>query len=381
MAAVLGAAQVLERAVEGGRIPGVVALATDAQDVLYQGAFGHRRLSGDAAMTLDTVFGIASMTKPITAVAALQLVERGHITLDDPVADYLPEIAAAQVFEGYDAAGAPRLRPPRRPITLRHLLTHTAGFVYDIWNADLAELKRRAPDLQPPLLFDPGERWEYGTNLEKVGRLVERISDQSLEDYFRAHILNPLGMVDTTFVPGEEQHARRAVRHQRGADGTVQPVELGAPRRPASFNGGGGLFSTGPDYIRFLRMLLRSGELDGVRLLRSDTVAEMARNHIGALSVQRLPTTDPSRSNDAEFYPHMSKKWGLGGFINTERAPTGRSAGSWAWAGLHNTYFWIDPTQYLAGVMLTQLWPFCDAHVLQVFGEFERAVYASARPL
>ena len=362
--------RVLAHAVDAGDVPGVVALAADESGVIYAGAFGRRALDRGPAMTPDTVFAIASMTKPVTSVAALQLVEQGRVTLDEPLGERLPELAALRVLDGFDAAGAPRFRAPRRPITLRHLLTHTAGFAYPHWNADLLRYQQSSgapiPFQQLPPVADAGERWEYGTNTNWVGLLVERLSGQSLEDYFRAHILDPLGMADTGHLLPPERRARLATCYQRRADGALTPID-----------GGGGLFSTGPDYLRFLRMFLGDGQVDDARLLRAGTVAMLAENQIGALDAGDLDTTMPDSSNDVRFFPGMVKRWGLAGLITTERAPTGRSAGSWAWAGLYNTYFWVDPTRHIAGLLLTQLLPFCDRAVLDLFAAFERAVYAS----
>jgi methyl acetate hydrolase len=378
--------QALRRAVEAGEVPGVVALAADDQGVVYQGAFGKREIGKDAEMTLDTVFWIASMTKAITSVAALQLVEQGKLALDEPLSRINPELASPQVLEGFDADGAPRLRPARRPITLRHLLTHTAGFTYDIWNADMGRYQQyhgipgiiecKNATLQTPLVCDPGERWEYGINIDWVGKTVERLSGQSLEEYFRAHIFAPLGMADTGFVIRPDQRSRLASMHARQPDGSLVPIPFEIPQQPEFFMGGGGLYSTGPDYLRFLRMLLGGGQLDGVRILRPETVAEMGQNQIGELSVGQLKTAIPAASNDAEFFPGMVKKFGLAFLINTEPAPTGRSAGSLAWAGLANCYYWLDPARRLAGVFLTQILPFADEQALRLFGEFESALYA-----
>jgi methyl acetate hydrolase len=375
----------LARAVEDGRVPGVVALAADDRGLLYEGAFGERTLGQGAAMTLDTVFGIASMTKPVTAVAAMQLVEQGAVDLDEPVGRHLPELAAVQVLEGFDAAGAPRLRPPRRPITLRHLLTHTAGFGYAIWAADLVRYQRHLgappPLLETPMLFDPGDRWEYGTSVDWAGRLVERLSGQSLEHYFRAHVFDRLGMVDTTYLPGAERLARRATRHVRQSDGSLEPAPTDPPpARPAVYSGGGGLYSTGPDYLRFLRMLLGGGQLGDARVLPAETVLEIVRNQIGDLDAGRLTSASPAASNDIDLFPGMDQRWGLAGLINVRDLPGGRSAGSWAWAGLLNTYFWVDPSRRVAGLLLTQILPFGDRAVLDLLAEFERAVYALARP-
>jgi methyl acetate hydrolase len=383
-----GADQVLERAVEAGEVAGVIALAADDGGVVYQGAFGKREVNTGPDMTPDTVVWIASMTKAVTSVAAMQLVEQGRVGLDEPLSERLPELASIQVLEGFDDAGQPRLRPPRRPITLRHLLTHTAGFTYDIWSADMIRYQEcvglpgivecKNATLQTPLLFDPGERWEYGINIDWVGKTVERLSGQSLEAYFREHIFGPLGMADTGFIIGPEQRTRLASMHVRQPDGSLQAIEFVLTQEPEFFMGGGGLYSTGPDYLAFLRMLLGGGQLGDVRVLRSETVEEMASNQIGDLAVTLLKSAIPSSSNDAEFFPGMLKKWGLGYMISTEQGPTGRAAGSLAWAGLGNTYYWIDPTRRLTGVLLTQVLPFADARVLDLFENFERAIYSGA---
>jgi CubicO group peptidase (beta-lactamase class C family) len=381
--------EVLERAVGVGVVPGVVALAADDAGVLFEGAFGVREAGTDRAMTLDTVCWIASMTKAVTSVAAMQLVERGKLALDEPLGGLLPELAALQVLEGFGAGGTPRLRAARRPVTLRHLLTHTAGFTYDIWNADMVRymghhdipgiIQCRRATLGTPLVADPGDRWEYGISVDWAGRAVEKASDRSLEDCFRANVFGPLGMRDTAFILGPDQRARLSAMHVRRPDGSLEPIAFEVSQEPEFFMGGGGLYSTGPDYLAFLRMLLGGGSLDGVRVLRPETVADMGRNQIGDLTVGALKTALPRSSNDAEFFPGMVKRWGLGFLITGEDAHTGRSAGSLAWAGLANTYYWIDPTRRVTGVLLTQVLPFADAGALAVFEDFERAVYASGR--
>jgi methyl acetate hydrolase len=375
----------LQQAVEFGSVPGVVAVAADANGVIYEGAFGKRAVSGGAAMTTDTVFRIASMTKAITSVAAMQLVEQGKLTLDADMAGVLPQLAGRRVLEGFDAGGAPKLRPARRPITLRHLLTHTAGFSYDIWNADIARymayadlpsiITCRNAALETPLLFDPGERWEYGINVDFAGKAVEAISGQSLDTYMREHIFSPLGMKDTGFRLTAEKRSRLAAMHARQPDGSTTPIEFQLPEEPEFFMGGGGLHGTGPDYLRFVRMILGGGSLDGARILRRETVAEMARNQIGGLEMGVMKSAQPQSSNDVNLFPGIVKKWGLGFMINTADVPGGRSAGSLAWAGLGNTYFWIDPQRQRGGVILTQILPFADPQVLNLLSEFERGVY------
>ena len=380
--------QVLANAVQAGDVPGVVATAADADGVIYQGAFGRRSLAGDAAMSMDTVFRIASMTKAVTATAAMQLVEQGRLALDQPAGEVVPLLAHPQVLEGFDADGKPRLRPARRPVTLRNLLTHTAGFVYDTWNANLARYAEvtglpaartgKLAALNAPLGFEPGERWEYGINIDWAGRMVEAASGENLEAYMQAHIFAPLGMRDSSFDPRPEWSSRLAQVHARQPDGSLQPIETPPPPADREFYpGGGGLFSTARDYLVFLQMLLHGGEHGNARVLRPETVALMAQNHMGELNVRPLTSFNPRMSNNAEFFPGMPKKWGLSFLINTQAAATGRSAGSLAWAGLNNTYFWLDPTKQVAGVLMTQILPFADRTVLDLLDHFEGAIYAS----
>lgn len=378
--------QLLERAVAAGEVTGIVALAASDDGPLYEGAFGTREIGGDAAMTPDTVMWIASMTKAVTAVAAMQLVERGQLALDEPLGKRFPDLAAPRVLEGFDDAGVPRLRAARQPVTLRRLLTHTAGFSYNTWDAGMLRYMTdahippmgecKASTLAIPLVFDPGERFEYGINLDWVGRIVELISGQRLEEYFREHILDPLEMNDTSFLLGPEQRMRLANMHERQPDGLLVTIPFAMPCRPELYSGGGGLYSTGPDYLRFLRMLLAGGALDGARVLQPETVAEMSRNQIGDVSIGQITSAIPSRSNDFEFFPGIDKKWGLACMITMAETPTGRSAGSLTWAGLANTYYWIDPARCITGVLMTQVFPFADATVLDLFARFECAIYA-----
>ncbi len=376
---------ILSRAVESKAVPGVVAVAATDKGVLYEGAFGTREVGKDAPMTLDTVVWIASMTKAITATAAMQLVENGKLGLERPASEVVPELAAAKVLEGFDAAGKPRLRAPRRPITLRHLLTHTAGFGYEIWDPAIAQYQTATGTpgittctnaaLTTPLMFDPGDRWEYGINIDWVGKVVEAMSGQKLDRYFQEHIFGPLGMKDTSFKISPSQRARLATVHQRGEGGALAPIEFGLPEDPEFLMGGGGLYGTAGDYLTFARMIMQDGSFKGVQVLRPETVALMSQNHIGPIEVGVFKTAMPALSHDIELFPGMSKKWGLSFLINTQPAPTGRSAGSLAWAGLANTYFWIDRTKRVCGVFLSQLLPFYDPAAIDVFGRFETEVY------
>ena len=246
--------QTLRQAAEAKDVPGVVAMAATDDGVLYQGAFGSRNLANGSAMTLDSVFWIASMTKAITSTAAMQLVEQGKLQLDQPIGGILPELSAPQVLEGFDDKGEPKLRAAKRPITLRHLLTHTAGFTYDFFNADTARYEKYAQlpplasgknaALRTPLAFDPGDRWEYGINTDYVGKAVEVASGKRLDAYLHDHILAPLGMVDTGFVPGPDQQARLVSIHGRTPDGSLAPVDFPLVKDPEFYSGGGGLYST-----------------------------------------------------------------------------------------------------------------------------------------
>jgi CubicO group peptidase (beta-lactamase class C family) len=377
----------LASAVNGNRIAGLVAAAADRDGIIYQSAFGRRDLALPQRMTVDSVFRIASMTKAITAAAAMQLVEQNKLTLDQPASQVLPFLADTKVLLGFDAKNMPIMRAPRTQITLRKLLTHTAGFVYDTWNEEMHRFAG-VTDLPPvrsgklaaltaPLNFDPGERWEYGINIDIAGRMVEVASGLDLEAYMQQHIFAPLGMTDTSFNQRPEWDNRLTTVHARQADGSLVPMPT-APNLNTErefYPGGGGLFSTAPDYLRFLRALMLGGELDGNRILKPETVATMGENHMGELDVQPMPTQIPSLSNPVDVFPGMKKKWGLSFLINTEPGPAGRSAGSLAWAGLNNTYYWLDPAKQVAGVFMTQTLPFFDATVLDGLDAFERAVY------
>jgi CubicO group peptidase (beta-lactamase class C family) len=232
--------------------------------------------------------------------------------------------------------------------------------------------------LQAPLAFDPGERWEYGIGIDVAGYMVEVACGQSLEAYFHQHLFGPLGMDDTGFVLKSKWRDRMVQAHTRDAGGGLTPMEFTPPvENPAFYPGGGGLFSTARDYLTFLRTLMHGGAFNGARILKPETVAIMAQNHMGALSVMPMITCNPGVSNDCELFPGMDKKWGLSFLINTEPVPGGRSAGSLAWAGVYNTYYWLDPVKQVAGVLMTQILPFADKTVLGLLDRFERAVYAT----
>ena len=372
-------------AVAAGAAPGVVALAANRDGTVYQGAFGRRAAGDDAPMTLDTVLWIASMTKAVTSVAALQLVEAGRLKLDAPIAEVLPELGQMQVLEGHDPDGTPRLRAARGAITLKHLLTHTAGFAYDIWNPDLGRymeangipgiISCMDAALRVPLIFDPGARWEYGINIDYIGKAVERVTGKRLGEYFREHITGPLGMHDTAFRITPAMRARKAPIHVHNPDGGgLVATDIEITQEPEFEMGGGGLYSTLPDYLRFARMLLSGGTLDGVRILSSEMTAAALRNQTAPISVGMLHTAMPPYSADAEFFPGLKKSWGLVGMVNDEPAPTGRSSGAIAWAGLANTFWWVDAPRGMCAVIGTQVLPFGDPPIIYMLERYEAAL-------
>lgn len=376
----------LNDAVGKGSIPGVVAGVTTRDGVSYLNGFGERVLGAGDAMTPDTVGWIASMTKAITSAGAMQLVEEGRLDLDAPATSVVPGLGNIGVLEGFDDAGAPRTRPPSHPVNLRHLLTHTAGFSYDIWDEDLIRYQEATDTpgiiscmnaaLTTPLRFDPGERWNYGINIDWAGKMIEAVSGRKLGDYLQAHLFEPLGMSDTAFRITDPMRAKLAKIHQREENGSLTPlVDLELPQEPEFEMGGGGLYGTVGDYLAFVRMILNQGRANGSQVLRPETVDMMSRNQMGNSRVTVMKTAMPPFSNDVEFFPGCPKTWGLGFMINEEEAPTGRSAGSLAWAGLANSYYWIDPAKGVGGVWLTQVLPFGDEKSLPLFLEFERTVY------
>ncbi|MCW5704730.1 MAG: serine hydrolase domain-containing protein [Bradyrhizobium sp.] len=376
----------LHAAVAGHEIPGVVAMAANHQSVLYEGAVGLRGAGSEARMSADTIFRIASMVKLLTSVAAMQLVERGRLKLDEPAGNIDPMLAAPRVLTGFDSGGAPQLREAHEHLTLRNLLTHTSGLSYPLWDADVLRYVRFArstknKDLpRMPLMFEPGAKWAYGGSIDRVSRMVEIASGQRIDRYFQDNITGPLGMNDTGFTITEKQRARQARLHRRGAGGKLMPQPFEKLETPTSFSGGGGIYSTAQDYLRLLQALLNGGSLDGARILRAETVAQMAVNQIGNLKAGVMKTTNPALSNDVDFFPGTRLRWGLGHMINADAMPGGRRAGSLTWAGLYNTYYWIDPSTRVAGVIMMQILPFADRLALKVYREFEHGICRAVRP-
>ncbi len=363
--------RILQIAVEQKWVPGVVAMVADDGGVIYEGAYGLRK---------NTIFAIASMTKPITSVAVMQLVEAGKVSLDEPAATYLPELGNVKVLE----RGI--LRPPKSAITVRQLLTHTSGFAYEFINPALHDYVGQGKVdslladgdgfLQSPLLFDPGSRWEYGISVDWLGRLVERISGESLESYFRQRILDPLGMQDTYFNVPLDKQPRLAALFRRTEDGGLAQ-DLPQQQKPVEFfEGGGGLYSTAADYITFARTILAGGRLGNRRILKTETVADMGKNQIGRLTVYPLPSVMPELKVDRAVLPGGMDKFGLGFALNSKAIDSGRGANSMSWQGIRCTFFWIDREKKICAVIMSQMLPSGDPGALKMVEEFDRAVYA-----
>jgi len=367
-------AKTLEDAVEAGDVPSVAAAAATDKGVIFEGGAG--------ALRPDSVIWIASMTKAVTAAAAMQLVERGKLSLDAPASDVVPELGTKAVLEGFDAAGEAITRKPKRPITLRNLLTHTSGLGYDTWNADIMKYRQVTgvpavgsclnAALTTPLLAEPGERWEYGISIDWAGKMVEAASGQRLDRYMTENIFTRLGMDDTGFTIGPAQRLRKARMNTRSAGGFAT-MEHEIPQTPEFHMGGGGLYSTVSDYLKFTRALL----MDGGPILGPETVKTMVQNHMAeGVLCRPLKSQLPHMSTDLDFVDGM--KWGLSFMINPTAFPGRRSAGSLTWGGLANSYYWIDPARKVTGVWATQLLPFNDPRAIAAFENFERAVYSAA---
>jgi methyl acetate hydrolase len=364
--------QVLKTAVETKKIPGAVAMVASGDEIVYDRAFD---------MNKDTIFAIASMTKPVTSVAVMQLVEAGKVKLDDPAATYAPELAKVQVLENG------KLRPPKSPPTVRQLLNHTSGFAYEFMDPQLRDYVAKGgvasmmgggdDHLKAPLMFDPGTRWEYGISTDWLGRIVEKLSGQNLEDYFKTRIFEPLGMKDSFFTIPPDKQARLAPAYRRKADGSLEK-QAQRPTPPLKFfSGGGGLFSTAADYLQFCRALMAGGSLNGKRILNADSVAMMRKNQIGDLQLPPFRSLVPELATDNASLPGGLDKFGLGFAINTLPGPQKRDAYSMTWAGIYNTFFWIDPEKKVSAVLMTQLLPGLDPGPASTLKDFEKSVYDS----
>ena len=362
-------------------LPGIVCAAAGPDELIDLTSLGHVALGGAERMSLDTTFWIASITKLATAVAVLQLVEREQLRLEDEAADYLP------FFRDLEVLTEVGLVPATTRVTVQHLMTHTAGFGYETWNRPLAEhvLLQNLPaarsgrrrSLLRPLLFQPGDTWNYGIGMDWAGLLVEHVAGCSLGEYLRVHVFEPLQMHSTAFAPRAD--AIRAAMYARQADGSHASAP-NAPNPDRDFDAGGaGLYATPRDVLRLLQSILRASQGSKEEVLQPQTVTEARRNQIGLLEVRDLPTCAPERSMDLALFPGSKKTWSHFGLLHLEAQPDGRSEGSVSWAGVANTFFWIDFKAGLAAVVFAQSLPFLDPRVLALVERYERSLYASHR--
>jgi methyl acetate hydrolase len=378
---------ILQRTATG--VPGVVAMITNRSGNIYEGAAGKRSLGGSQPMTTDSVFEIYSTTKAITGTATLQCVEEGKLDLDAPAKNYVPDIGKLEVLDGFDADGNPMLRAPKRDITTRMLMLHTAGLGYDFFNTSYLRLaqERGQPSvitcsrasLMTPLLFDPGDKWEYGSNIDWCGQIVESIRGKRLGEVMAERIFAPLGIEDMAFSLAPSMRERLATMHQREADGSLTPLpDMQLPADPEVDMGGHGLHSSIGEYMKFIRMWLNDGTGPNGRVLNQETVETAVRNGLQAhQTVTVLPGVIPTISNDAEFFPGLKKSWSYTFMVNDEDAPTGRPAGALGWAGLPNLFYWIDRKNGFGGYWATQILPFADPISFGGYMEFETAAYAA----
>jgi methyl acetate hydrolase len=369
-----------------GGAPGIVAMATDKSGNFYEGAAGVRELGKPQAMTTDSVMLLASCTKALVGVALMQLVEEGLVSLDDPARKFAPEIADIQVLEGFSPDGEPRLRPPKSDITVGQLLLHTSGFGYDFFSDDLLRYRtaNEIPSIlsstfaavRDVLLHDPGERWTYGCGIDWVGRICEALRGKRLGEVLGEYVFAPLDMQDSAFTLTDSMRTRLATIHQRNADGqlTAQP-EVVLPQPPEMDMGGHGLYATIGDYMKFIRMMLNDGVGPHGRVLKAATVELMAQNGLGELKSGGWTSSNPDLTNSGEFFPGLPKSWAYTFQVNDEPAPTGRPAGQLAWAGLANSFFWIDRQTGIGGMWSAQILPFHDVAAYPGSVDFEAAVY------
>ncbi len=375
--------RILTEAVAAEHVPFVVGMTGNAAGMTWSGAAGDARAGMPAQ--IDTVFRIFSMSKAVGSTAAMILMDRGKLDADTPVADILPAFGDKQVLEGFDADGKPRLRAPRTQATVRHLATHTSGLVYEFWNADMPRymqatglptvLSGLRTGLDYPLLFDPGTRWDYGIGIDWLGQVVEKVDGRTIDRFCQEEIFEPLGMKDTRFEVDPDIAPRLASVRMRAEDGHFGDFELAPPAKPEFYGMGHALYATAPDYLRFLRMFLNRGELDGTRILSEAGLASMLTNQIGDIPIERMKTAAPPITADAEFFPGCRKTHSMAFQRIEDDVPGMRSAGSQFWAGVCNTHYWFDPARDMAGIVMTQTLPFVEPRFMGLYQAFERAAY------
>jgi CubicO group peptidase (beta-lactamase class C family) len=363
--------------------PFLVAMTGNSAGTTWSGAAGER--SPGKPATADTVFRIFSMTKAVGSTAAMILMDRGKLSPDATVESIVPEFGALKVLEGFGPDG-PKMRAQRVKPTVRHLATHTSGLVYEFWNKNVARymeltghpsiLSGLLASMNYPLLFDAGERWDYGIGIDWLGRVVEKVDGRRIDKFCIEEIFDPLRMPDTRFEVEPHMASRLASVSIRGEDGKFADFALAPPTNPEFYGMGHALYSTAPDYMRFLRMYLNKGALDGARILSEAGLEKMLANQIGNTPIPCLKTTVPAITADAEFFPGKRKSHSMACMRFDEDIAGMRHAGSQGWAGVLNSHFWFDPKADLAGLLMTQSLPFVEPRFTSTYERFERAVYS-----
>lgn len=374
---------VLNDVVAAKNVSFAVGMVGNSEGITFSGAAGEAADGRKAAE--DTVFRIFSMTKAIGATAAMILIERGQLSMDTPVADILPDWSKLKVLEGFEG-DTPVMREPKTQATVRHLATHTSGLEYEFWNADVPKYLELAQvptilsglksALHYPLTSDPGTRWGYGIGIDWLGQVVEKVDGRRIDTFCQDEIFDPLGMTDTGFEPDGKQD-RLSVVSMRQEDGGFAPVDLAPPSRPEVYGMGHALYSTAPDYMRFLRMVLRKGELDGNRILKEESIAEMCADQMQGLEILPMVSCAPHVSADLPTIPGVRSTHSFAFSRNEDPIEGKRSAGSLGWAGVCNTHYWLDPEKDVAAVIMTQTLPFLEPGMLAAYDAYERAVYAA----
>ena len=371
----------LRQAVQHGTLPGVVAIVANKDQILYHSAFGLMDVRKQKPMQKDSIFRMASMTKPVTSVAILMLKEAGKLSLDDPVSKYLPAFKDRELISTFDPADATyTTKKATKEVLIRHLLTNTSGLAYAFSNDTVNRLqqKTRAQAEELPLLYEPGTRWTYSASTKVLGQVVEKITGAGLDKFFEQRIFGPLELQDTGYAVTAVKANRVVTAHQREnrkLSEMPNPEKLEAP-----VAGDGGLFSTASDYITFLQMFLNNGQWRGATLLQKASIQAMTRNEIGSVIVQTQQTTNSLRSENFPIGAGRDK-FGFGFQItaSNKENPNLRSPGSYTWAGIYNTHFWVDPKRQIAAVILMQVLSFYDDGCMKVYQDFEAAIGRNLR--
>ena len=374
-----GAAEIegiVQRAVQQGVVPGVVVMVANKDRVLYENAFGLMDVGKEKPMLKDSIFRIASMTKPVTSVSVMMLVEEGKLSLEDPVSKYLPSFKDREMIATFNASDAAfTTKKPGKEVLIRHLLSNTSGLAYAFANDTTNRLQRKLskPAEELPLLYEPGTRWTYSGSTRVLGQVVEKITGAGLDRFYEERLFKPLGLQDTSFAVPSEKVARVVTTHRRENGKLIENPNPERIQSPVA--GDGGLNSTAADYIKFLQMFLNDGKVRGTTLLRKESIQAMAKNQIGDVIVQTQVTTDPARSQNFPIGAGRDK-FGFGFQIATSNKenPNLRSPGSYTWAGIYNTHFWVDPKRQIAAVIMMQVLPFYDDAIMKLYQDVEAAI-------